>query len=74
MFEKISADGFFLREVFLKLVFDFFFRRFGSAKWIWLEDKTFPSEGVSCLVSSSSLSKSSSSSESVLVLSALNSG
>ena len=74
MFEKMSSDGFFLRVAFLKLVFDFFFRRFGSAKWIRLEDETFPSEGVSCLVSSSSLSKSSSSSESILVLNAPNSG
>ena len=74
MFEKMSSDGFLLRVAFLKLVFDFFFRRFGSAKWIRLEDETFPSEGVSCLVSSSSLSKSSSSSESVLVLVSPNSG
>ena len=39
-----------------------------------LEGKTFPSVGVSCLVSSINLSKSSSSSESVLVLNASNSG
>ena len=74
MFEKMSFDGFFLRVVFLKLVFDFFFRRLGSAKWMQLEDRIFLSMGVSCLVSSSSLSKSSSSSESVLVLNAPNSG
>ena len=67
-------DCFLLWVVFLKLVFDFFFRRFCSAEWMQLEDKTFPSVGVSCLVSSSNLSKSSSSSESVLVLNASNSG
>ena len=74
MFEKMSYEGFFLRVVFLKLVFDFFFRRLGSAKWIELEDRIFPSMEVSCLVSSSNLSKSSSSSESVLILIAPNSG
>jgi hypothetical protein len=74
MFEKMSSDGFFLRVVFLKLVFDFFFRSLGLAKWIQPEDETFPSMGVSCLVSSSNLSKSSSSSESVLVLVVPNSG
>ena len=74
MFEKMSSDGFFLRVVFLKLVFDFFFRRLGSTKWIWLGDVIFPSMGISCLVSSSNLSKSSSNSESVLVLVTSNSG
>ena len=39
-----------------------------------LEGKAFPSMGVSCLVSSSNLAKSSSSSESVLALNASNSG
>ena len=74
MFEKVSFDGFFLRVVFLKLVFDFFFRRLGSAERMQLGSRVFPSVEVSCFVSSRSLSKFSSSSESVLALIVPNSG
>ena len=56
MFEKMSFDGFFLRVVFLKLVFDFFFRRLGSAERMQLRSRVFPSVEVSCFVFSRSLS------------------
>ena len=74
MFEKMSSDDFFLRVVFLKPVFDFFFRSLGSAEWKQLESGVFPPMEVSCFASSSSLSKSSSNSVIVLVLITSNSG
>ena len=56
------------------LVFDFFFRRFGSAMWMQLGSMVFLFVEVSCLESSRSFPKSSSNSESVLALIASNSG
>ena len=59
---------FFLRVVLLKLVLDFFFRKLGSETRMQLESVVFPFVEVSCLESSSSFSKSSSNSNSVLAL------
>src|SRR6185295_18424548 len=57
MFEKVFFGYFLLRVVFLKLVFDFFFRGLGSAGPMQLAGNVFPSVAVSCLESSSSFSK-----------------